>query len=104
MNAKRSVAVAPNSGIVVLGTVVAPVGIVPTKLSSSRPGTTFTVARTSVSTNPLCSIRPPPGTSAEALAKAVATSSTIRLPKRCVTLTGIVSSEIRLNASPLPKL
>jgi len=98
------VAAAPNSGIVVPGTAVAPVGIVPMKLSSNRPGTTFTVARTSVSMNPLCSIRPPPCWSDVALAKAVATSSTTRLPNRCVTLTGIVSSEIRLNASPLPKL
>src|SRR6267378_1975168 len=52
VNPSRSVAVAPNSGIVVSGTAVAPVGIVPTRLKTRRPGTTPIVARRSVSTNP----------------------------------------------------
>jgi len=52
VNPKRPVPVAPNRGMVELETVVAPVGIVPTRLSTSLPGIALTVARRSVSTNP----------------------------------------------------
>ncbi len=97
---------APNSGMVELETVVAPVGIVPTRLNTSLPGIALTVARRSVSTNPECVISPlpPPASLTDALANAVLTSITTRSPTRCVTRIGIVSSLMRLNASPEPKL
>ena len=101
----RSVAVAPNNGIFVSETSVAPVGIVPTRLKTSLPGITPTVARISVSTSPECVIVPVPAASwTDALAYAVPTSMTSRLPMRCVTLMGIVSSLSRVKASPEPKL
>ena len=104
VNPSRSVAVAPKRGIVVSGTAVAPVGIVPTTLNTSLPGTTLKVARRSVSTSPECVIVPPPASLTEALANAVLRSMTSRPPTRWETPTGIVSSLMRLNASPGPKL
>ena len=96
---------APNRGIVALETVVAPVGMVPTRLKRSLPGITLTVARRSVSISPECVIAPPlpPAWLTDARANAVLTSTTSPPPKRCVTPMGIVSSLMRLNASPEPK-
>jgi len=76
---------------------------VPTIVNIRRPGIRPIVARTSVSINPECSMDLPLGPWTEALAYAVARSTTTRPPTRCESVTGIVSSLMRSKASPDPK-